>query len=225
MQCPSCGFQIDQQNMERCPSCGRMLSYPPAADSYGQGNAPAPGYGYPQGGAYTPPQEPHYQPYPSYPLPAAGAPQPPAWQPSAANEAPPQPPVWQYGQPAPSTGYGQPAPPSGYGQQPYGAYAPPSYPLPPGYPQPRPPLAPLPERKPRTGRIVGIVALVVVVMAACTGGTLFAVSLTGADDDHDAVRNASTLLPPRQMRSSSMATHSSRMTRDGWMMRKLLPEE
>ena len=33
MQCPSCGFQIDQQNMERCPSCGRMLSYPPAADS------------------------------------------------------------------------------------------------------------------------------------------------------------------------------------------------
>jgi hypothetical protein len=36
-------------------------------------------------------------------------------------------------------------------------------------------LAPLPERKRRTGLIVGVIAAVVVVLAACTGGTLVAI--------------------------------------------------
>ena len=61
----------------------------------------------------------------------------------------------------------------------------PDYP-PVGYPQshyaPAPPMAPLapaPQRKNRTGLIVGIVAAAVVLLVACIGGTIFAVHTLG----------------------------------------------
>jgi len=51
--------------------------------------------------------------------------------------------------------------------------------LAPSYPQPRPPLAPLPERKSHTGLIVTVVAVVVIVLAACVGGTIWAAQSLG----------------------------------------------
>ena len=35
MQCPSCGLQIDLQNLKWCPRCGRMLNYPAAQNTSG----------------------------------------------------------------------------------------------------------------------------------------------------------------------------------------------
>lgn len=206
MHCPSCGYPIDQQNLERCPRCGYALT-PTTASSSGQGD-----YGYPSqndnpgstGGYAPPPPQPPENPYGGYgayggygnAAPPSGY-GPPQQDPSSpygqygqygqgqyGQPAPPsgygQPaPPSGYGQPAPPSGYGQPAPPSGYGQQPYGMYAPSSYPLAPGYPQPRPPLAPLPVRKSHTGLIVTIVAAVVVVLVACVGGTIWAAQSLG----------------------------------------------
>ncbi len=163
MQCPSCGLQIDQSNLDRCPRCGYQFAT-----------------------ASEPP--PPYNPYSPYPM---SAPQDPSAGPGAPQNPPPYNPYGQYGGYAPPSGYGQPAPPSGYGQpappsgygQPYGQAAPPSYPMAPGYAPsgyPQGPLAPLPERKKsHTGLIVGIVAVVVVVLAACAGGTLWAVHSLG----------------------------------------------
>jgi hypothetical protein len=204
MHCPSCGYPIDQQNLERCPRCGYAIA-PTTASSYGQGGD----YGYPprrddpgSTGGYVPPQPPE-NPYGGYgnysgygraaPPSGYGSPQQnpsspygPYGQGQYGQPAPPS----GYGQPAPPSGYGQPAPPSGYGQpappsgygQPYGQYgqaAPSSYPLAPSYPQPRPPLAPLPERKSHTGLIVTVVAVVVIVLAACVGGTIWAAQSLG----------------------------------------------
>ena len=125
MQCPSCGLQIDQQNIARCPRCGRMLSDPAA--HYASGDASG---GSPDGGG----QQGESQQVGGYGTPPA-----------------PENPYGVYGGAIPPSGYSQPTAPS----------------------YPRPLLAPLPERKPRTGRVVGIVALVVVVMTVCTGGALF----------------------------------------------------
>ncbi len=70
MQCPSCGLQIDQQNLDRCPRCGYALT--PTTGAYGQGGSQAPGYGNPPQsgepgatGGYAPPQPPA-NPYGSY---------------------------------------------------------------------------------------------------------------------------------------------------------------
>lgn len=152
MQCPSCGLQIDQPNTERCPRCGYQLAYSPASGQPGQPGQPTPGYG-----SGTPP-------------PGYGAP------PSAYG---------QQGQYVPPSGYGQAAPPSGYGQQPGqpgqpGQYPPPTYPQtqsasPYGYTQQQPPA----PKKSRTGLIVGIVVTVVVLLAACTGISIFAINALG----------------------------------------------
>ena len=162
MQCPSCGLQIDQPNIERCPRCGYQLAY-----SSGQPGQPTPGYGSsaPTSGYGAPPnpygQQAQYGPPSGY-----GQPAPPSG----------------YGQPAAPSGYGQAAPPSGYGQQPGqpGQYPPPTYPptqvsQPYGYPQQQPPA----PKKSRTGLIVGIVVGVVVLLAACAGISIFAISALG----------------------------------------------
>lgn len=222
MHCPSCGYPIEQQNMERCPRCGYALT--PTGASGGQGDLLPPGYrgsplsggnsgaagstgGYvppqpenPYGGygnaapppGYGPPQQDPPSPYGQYGQGQYGQPAPPSGYgqpapPSGYGQQPygqPAPPSGYgrpaYGQPAPPSGYGQPAPPSGYGQPTYGQPAPPSYPMAPGYPQPgQPPFAPLPERKSHTGLIVTIVSIVVVVLAACVGGTLWAAHTLG----------------------------------------------
>lgn len=208
MQCPSCGFQLDQQ-VAQCPRCGHQLATPtgqPAPDD-------APG----AGGGNQPPQFNPYPPYPPYPAPSEGTPNVPVQQPPSGYGFPPSPqnPYGSYGQPVPSappTGYGQPAAPSQpYGQpysqpygQPYGYGQPaaPSYPMapgtgypPPGYPQQ--PLAPLPERKSRTGLIVGIIVAVVVVLALCSGGTLLALrSLAQTPSAAETVTAASGTATP-----------------------------
>lgn len=201
MQCPSCGLQIDQPNLDRCPRCGYQF-------------------------ATTSEQPSHYNPYNPYP---PSAPQ----DPSAGSGAPQNPPPYNpygqyggyappsgYGQPAPPSGYGQPAPPSGYGQpappsgygQPYGygQAAPPSYPMTPGYAPsgyPQGPMAPLPERKKsRTGLIVGIVVAVVVLLAACGGGTVWAVRTLG----QSAITNLSGT--PTVSASSTQTTTSATAT-------------
>lgn len=162
-QCPSCGLQIDQPNLDRCPRCGYQF-------------------------AATSEQPPQYNPYNPYP---PSAPQGPSAGSGAPQNPPPYNPYGQYGGYAPASGYGQPAPPSGYGQpappsgygQPYGQAAPPSYPLAPGYPPqgyPQGPYAPPPQpKKSRAGLIVGIIVAVVVLLAACTGGTIWALSSLG----------------------------------------------
>ena len=193
MQCPSCGLQIDQQNLDRCPRCGYALT--PTTGSYGQGGTQAPGYGNPPQsgepgatGGYAPPQPPA-NPYGSYgnygSYGGSGDAAPPSGYGPSSQQGPSAPygpyGQGQYGQPAPPSGYGQPAPSSGYGQ-PYGQPAPSGYPIAPGYPPPGYPQAPYgppPQRKSHTGLIVGIVALVVVALAACTGGTLFAIHSLG----------------------------------------------
>ena len=127
----------------RCPTCGFAIDQPNLAQCPNCGNAlPAPAG-----------QMEHTSQ-------GAQGPTPPEYQPYLSYA--PYPPSLNY--------------PGGYGQ-PYGQPAPPSYPYPgaPGYPPagyPQPLLAPLPVRKRRTGLIVGIVAAVVVVLAACTWGTL-----------------------------------------------------
>lgn len=89
------------------------------------------------------------------------------------SAAPPQNP---YG---PFTPYGAYHPPSGYGQ-PYVYGPPPSAPgyAPPGYPQPAPPAAPSPpaqRKKPRARLIIAIVAVVIVLLAACGWGVVVTV--------------------------------------------------
>jgi hypothetical protein len=182
MRCPTCGFSIDQANLTHCPHCENTLPSP-------AGQSEQPSHVVPSGQGQTPPE---YQLYPAYPPP------PGTWTPQvndpASYGAQPQGQPGSYGQPAPYSQpgyygayappsgpygqpYGQPAPPSGYGPY-YGQVAPPSYPMAPGYPQPgypQPLLAPLPVRKRRTGLIIGIVAAVVVVLATCTAGTIFAI--------------------------------------------------
>ncbi len=185
MRCPSCGYPIDQQNLDRCPQCGYILTSTPGP--YSQGNTSPSGYGYPpqsgdpgSAGGYTPLQQPA-NPYGNYGEYGNAAP-------PSGYGTPPQDPSAPYG-PYASYGqgqYGQPAPPSGYGQRPtYGQAAPPSYPMV-GYPQAgytQPGYSPPPQRKSRTGLIIGIIVAVVVVLVACTGGTIFALrslTLTGA---------------------------------------------
>lgn len=148
MRCPSCGLEIDQPNLDRCPRCGRALTTTPT---------PAP-----QTSEASEASE-------SVASVAPGAP--------SANAAPPADPAPQnpygpfmpYGSYAPPSGYGQPY---SYGQPP----ATPSYP-PPGYPQPAlnspATMPPPPRKKPRTRLIIGIVAAVaVVVLAACGWGVV-----------------------------------------------------
>ena len=142
MQCPSCGLQIDQQNSERCPRCGCMLSYPPT--HYASDDTPG---STPDSGG----QQGESQQTSGYRIPPA-----------------PENPYGTDGGSTPPSSYGQP---TLQGYPIASDYPPPTY--------PRPLLAPLPERKPRAGRIVGIVALVVVVIAVCTGGALFAIHLLG----------------------------------------------
>src|SRR5258708_2004361 len=96
MRCPTCGYQIDQYNLDRCPNCGNPLPTQAA-----QPTAENP-----------PPQQPQYYPYPQYsppPQPGAG-PQPFGYPPSGY---PPQPPEGNYPQqgaypPPPHYGYPQP---------------------------------------------------------------------------------------------------------------------
>lgn len=195
MRCPTCGFSIDQPDLTQCPRCGNALPAP-------AGQSEQSSHVVPSGQGQTPPE---HQPYPAYPPP------PGAWTPQVneANSygAQPQGQPGSYGQPAPYSQpgyygayappsgpygqpYGQPAPPSGYGPY-YGQVAPPSYPMAPGYPQPgypQPLLAPLPVRKRRTGLIIGSVAAVVVVLAACTWGTLATVQALHLPSQTDHAR-------------------------------------
>src|SRR5258708_4964281 len=79
MRCPTCGYQIDQYNLDRCPNCGNPLPTQAA-----QPTAENP-----------PPQQPQYYPHPQYsPPPQPGAaPQPFGYPPSGY---PPQPPEGNY---------------------------------------------------------------------------------------------------------------------------------
>lgn len=168
MHCPSCGYPIDQQSLERCPQCGRPLTAP--ADQLIAASAPTPATGSPSPGGepvapsvQDPPQSPYtpYAPYAPYTQPG----QPGVYLPAPGGYAQP------YGQPAPPSHPLSPSypPPSGYFQA---AYPPMGY-----FPSPyaaQPP-APPAQRKSRVGLIVGIIAAVVVVLAVCTCGTIFAV--------------------------------------------------
>ncbi|HKW20224.1 MAG TPA: hypothetical protein VJO13_02525 [Ktedonobacterales bacterium] len=165
MHCPSCGYPIDQQSLDYCPQCGRPLTAP--ADQRPAASAPFADTGSPLPSdppvspvsptMQTPPQSPH-TPYTPYVQPG---------QPGAYPSAP-----GSYDQP-----YGQSAP-SSYPSQ-GGPYQP-DYP-PMAYAQPQTPYVypSSPQRKNRTGLIVGIVAAAVVLLVACTGGTIFAVHSLG----------------------------------------------
>lgn len=166
MQCSSCGLQLDLPTPDHCPRCGYQLTAAP--------QPPQP----PQ-----PQQPPQYNPYPPYAGSASGAePQEAPGDFNAPHYPPSYNPYGPYGGYAPPSGYGRPAPPSGYGL-PYGQPAPPSYPMAPGFPPsgyPQGPLAPLPERgKSRTGLVVGVIVAIVVLLAACTGGTIWALHSLG----------------------------------------------
>lgn len=177
MWCPSCGYAIDQQRLDHCPQCGRSLTTP--ADQQTVASAP-----------FADPVSP----------PPSGVP-----VSSSAQEAPPSPytpytPYVPYAQSGQSSVY--PPAPDAYGQ-PYGQSAPPNYPPPdgpyqPAYPPPsgyfqaayppmgyaQPPYVALPpappaQRKSRVGLIIGIVTAVVVVLAACMCGAIFAAQSLG----------------------------------------------
>ena len=203
MQCPTCGLQIDQPGMERCPRCGQWLGASPGQPAQSQSDTPRSDQGTPPPG-YEPtsPTNPYGQ-YGSYAPPSGyGQPAPP----SGYGQ-----PYGPYGSYAPPSGYGQPAPPSGYGQ--YGQYAPPSYPLQPGYPPPgypQQPFAPPPQRKSRTGLIVGIVVAVVVVLVACTGGTLLAL--------RSLAQSPTTTLDPTATLPSATATSAATPTVAGTVL-------
>lgn len=164
MHCPSCGYPLDQQSLDHCPQCGRPLMAP--ADQQLAANAPSTG--------------------PSGPPPSA-----PSVLPVSPSAQEPPSPYTPYTSHTPSAQPGQPGvyPPAfgGYGQ-PYGQPTPPSYPPPSGYfqaayppmgyiqpPYAAQPPAPPTQRKSRVGLIIGIVAAVVVVLAVCTCGSIFAV--------------------------------------------------
>ena len=161
MHCPSCGYPIDQQSLDHCPQCGRSRTAP--ADQRIAASAP-----FADTGSPSPSVEP-VEPV----------------EPVAPNmQTPPQSPYTPYVQPGQSGAY--PSAPGSYDQS-----APPSYPPPggsyqPAYPPvgyaqpPSPYMYPSsPQRKNHTGLIVGIVAATVVLLVACTGGTLFAVHSLG----------------------------------------------
>jgi hypothetical protein len=239
MQCPSCGYE-NVSGAERCASCGRPL---PQTVGQGYGFPPSGEPPMPAGGPYQPPSSTPQQPFtspgapygempgqPNVPPPGYGMPAPP----SGYGMPTPQP---GYGAPTPPSGYGTPAPPSGYGTTPppgygapypgYGQAAPPSYPMQPGQPgQPgwqyppgygpggQPPQPP--QRRSRTGLIVGIVIAVVVVIAACLGGTLLLASqagnLTTITDLATPTTAAATATPAETVLfQSALTTSSSKM--------------
>ncbi len=172
MQCPSCGLQIDQQNIERCPRCGRMLNYPAAQNTSGD---------VPDGGG----QQGESQQAGGYGTPPT-----------------PENPYGVYGGSIPPSGYSQPTAPS--------------YPMAPGYPQPGYPQSPLasqPARKSRTGLIVGVIALVVVVLAACTGGTLFAIHSLG----QARVTGTPTPVVSPTLSSTKVYSNTFASNADGWL--------
>lgn len=161
------------------------MTYPPDPQQGWQGGAPqqpsGPGYGggYDPNAGYGP--DP-YTPQPGYPGadPTSGPGYVPPQQPGYGQPASGAP---AYGQPA----YGQPGyEQPGYEQPGYGqpAYGQPAYGQPGGYGAPGylPPGAPPPQKKGRTGLIVGIVVGVVVLLLCGVGGTFAAVALTGDDD-------------------------------------------
>lgn len=151
MRCPSCGYSIDRRSSDQCPQCGRLFGKPT------EQRAP------------SPQMSPQHEPYPRQPLqpaPVEGLPGRASGQPPTDYDLSLQSPTVPYGR------HGQYSPPT-----------PPKYPVVSGYPPSqyaRPPLiSSLPEHKPHTGRIVGIVALVVVVLATCTGGALIVMRSLG----------------------------------------------
>lgn len=134
--------------MTPCPSCGFELD--PQATS----RCPRCGRNIAAPVASTL-SAPQFHPYPPQPSPIAWA-APTDEQRVLENAAPAATPV-----PAPTvTGYA-----GGYPIAP-------TTPTP-GYPQP--PLPPLPERKRSTGRTIGIIALIVVILGACTGGAFLGI--------------------------------------------------
>lgn len=146
MHCPSCGYLIDQQSLDYCPQCGRPLTAP--ADQQLAASAP-----------FADPGSPS----------PSGAPAEPV---SPSVQTPPQSPYTPYAPYAPYTPPGQPdmyPPPSGYFQS---AYPPMGHIQPPYVAQPP---SPPTQRKSSVGLVVGIVAAVLVVLAVCTCGTIFAV--------------------------------------------------
>jgi hypothetical protein len=221
MTCPRCGFDLRGANVAECPRCGQQLA---DASAYGYGRpAPQSGgwqrreaessgyggsgagwrggqsggdresgdqeYGSPAPGAYRP-----YDPYDPYGQPA-GPSRPMYGQPYGQPAAPSRPMYGQpYGQPAPPSmpGYGQPAGPSRpvYGYPGYGQPAGPSVPMyPPASPWAQPP-------KRRTGLIVGVVTVVVLVAALIGGGALYlAKSGAGTAGGVPAATTAPTATP------------------------------
>ena len=157
MHCPSCGYPIEQQSLDHCPQCGRPLTAP--ADHPTAASAPFADPSSPPVAPVAPSvQDPPQSPYTPYA---------PSAQPGQPGVYPPVPGAYTqpFGQSAPPS-Y---PPPSGYFQ---GAYPPMGYVQPPYVAQPPAPPA---QRKSRVGLVVGIVAAVVVVLAVCTCGTIFAV--------------------------------------------------
>ncbi|HEX5546291.1 MAG TPA: hypothetical protein VFX24_02720, partial [Ktedonobacterales bacterium] len=123
----------------------------------------------------------------------------------------------------PYTPYAQPGQPGDY-DQPYGQSAPPSYPsqggpyqpaYPPfGYAQPQPPYAyPAPQqRKNRTGLIVGIVVAAVVLLVACTSGTIFAVHSLGRTSAAAKRPSASPTLSASKVYSNTFSSSADDWT-------------
>lgn len=142
---------------------GSSPTPPPQTPTYGSSPTPPPQYGAPQ--PPYPPQQPGYGAQPGYGQPGPyGAPQPPYTPPQQFGAQQPT-----YG--SPSGGTGQP----GYASQPQ--FTPPQQPY--GAPQGQPPnphgqapgawspaagLPPAPPKKSKTGLIVGVIALVVVLV-------------------------------------------------------------
>lgn len=166
MRCPSCGLRIDQPDTERCPRCGQWLDNPPRQSTRQYGGGDQPGYDYPpQSGRSRSGGYDDYPPSSGYGAASRGQ----------YDQQDQQGSYGSYGSNAPPSGYGRPAPSSGYGQ-PYGQYgqaAPPGYPLGQGSGYPQQPYAP-PPKKSRAGLVVGIIVAVVVVLAACSGVSIFA---------------------------------------------------
>ncbi len=203
-RCASCGRPLPQtigqgyglQSSGEPPSMPPGGPYQPPSSMPQQPSYPTPGtqYGEMPGQPNVPPQ-PTPQPW--------SGPVTPGAQPPAGYGAPTPP--SGYGMPPQQPGYGAPTPPSGYGtvppQQPgygaptppstpyagYGQAAPPSYPMQPGqpgqpgwqYPPGYGPGGQPPQRRSRTGLIVGIVIAVIVVLVACSVGGLVLVNQAG----------------------------------------------
>lgn len=181
MNCPNCVFSLDPNFTGPCPRCGQPItgSAPANAGGYGLGmdpfsqsptilssgpvppraSGPNENYGSPYSNQSTPNDNYGFS-YPSQ--------NPPPSAPSGWPSAPP-PALNAWQGPPPGVSNAWPGQPSGYNSPGY----PPPY-SPAGFP-PQPP-APMPQRKGRTGLIIGTLVILVVLLVSGLGIALFALN-------------------------------------------------